>query len=279
MLMASISSTVVTPTAKQSAEPLISTARRSRSAASICFESSMPRGRKSRGRITAAATTGPASGAMPASSTPAIRVTPFSQRGPSPARRTARAARRRSCGRCPRGPSGGIMSPARRPGQSTLWRAALVVRSRLTLRACLDLDAQDLAVPPQQPDAHPLANGPALDDGAVEAAPLGDERVAHGLAVEGEALGRRPLPHRRERVEVADDALHHAPLAAPRRLDARLVLPPVPDGARDEEEGERDGDAQDHGAGGHPAPAANRERPRRPERDDGERGEPLAGVR
>src|SRR5687768_5940558 len=43
----------------------------SRVSRSSFFESSMPRGKCARSRITAAATTGPASGAQPASSTPA----------------------------------------------------------------------------------------------------------------------------------------------------------------------------------------------------------------
>src|SRR3569623_1875519 len=70
MLSRSISSasTMPMPTIAQSFSRSCS---RRRSAAESCFESLMPRGMPLAGRITAAATTGPASGPRPASSTPA----------------------------------------------------------------------------------------------------------------------------------------------------------------------------------------------------------------
>jgi hypothetical protein len=59
---------------------LISAASRFRSVASSFFESSMPGIREAGANMTTAAATGPASGLMPASSTPATRITPRFQR-------------------------------------------------------------------------------------------------------------------------------------------------------------------------------------------------------
>src|SRR3569623_3608226 len=61
-----------TPTSAQS---FSRSCNRRRSAAESCFESLMLRGIPLSGRITAAATTGPASGPRPASSTPATGAT------------------------------------------------------------------------------------------------------------------------------------------------------------------------------------------------------------
>jgi hypothetical protein len=76
MLTVSISSTETMPTATPEALARISTASRSRVGASSCLESLMPSISVSGGNITDAATTGPASGAMPASSTPAMSLMP-----------------------------------------------------------------------------------------------------------------------------------------------------------------------------------------------------------
>ena len=68
----SISATLAEATLKQTARFLISRSRRSRSSAVSSFESLRPRIVRFSSRITAAATTGPASGPRPTSSTPAI---------------------------------------------------------------------------------------------------------------------------------------------------------------------------------------------------------------
>ena len=74
MLRRSISRTDAAPSAQASAFSRILTARRLRSAAVSILESSTPRiARMSGGMITAHATTGPASGPRPTSSTPASR--------------------------------------------------------------------------------------------------------------------------------------------------------------------------------------------------------------
>src|SRR3569623_2103831 len=57
------------------AQSISRSCNRRRSAAESCFESLMPRGIPLAGRSTAAATTGPASGPRPASSTPATGAT------------------------------------------------------------------------------------------------------------------------------------------------------------------------------------------------------------
>jgi hypothetical protein len=74
MLMRSISSGSARPTPNASATPSMSATSRSRCAAVSFFESSTPGRRAPGARITAAATTGPASGLIPASSTPAMRA-------------------------------------------------------------------------------------------------------------------------------------------------------------------------------------------------------------
>src|SRR5260370_2360040 len=80
MLMVAISSTSVKPTAQAAALVLILAASLSRVAASSFFESSTPGMRDPGANTTAAAATGPASGLMPASSTPATYSTPPAQR-------------------------------------------------------------------------------------------------------------------------------------------------------------------------------------------------------
>src|SRR3954454_5997197 len=70
MLMLSISRTEAIPT-PQAAHLVIRPYSDSRLSIGRFLGSSIPRGNLSRSRITAAATTGPASGAQPASSTPA----------------------------------------------------------------------------------------------------------------------------------------------------------------------------------------------------------------
>src|SRR5690554_943506 len=72
MLISSISAGVACATANASALRRISRASHVRSSSSSCFESFSPRMRRLRSSTTAAATTGPASGPRPASSTPAI---------------------------------------------------------------------------------------------------------------------------------------------------------------------------------------------------------------
>jgi hypothetical protein len=71
MLIVSISSTSTNATLQAAAFCLISFASFSREAGSSFFESSMPIIRVPGFKITAAAQTGPASGLIPASSTPA----------------------------------------------------------------------------------------------------------------------------------------------------------------------------------------------------------------
>ncbi len=63
-------------TTETQARSMILTWSRSRSARSICLESWRPRGNFAPSNITAATTTGPASGPRPASSTPATQVAP-----------------------------------------------------------------------------------------------------------------------------------------------------------------------------------------------------------
>ena len=79
MLMASISSTVASAIAQASAFSRISMASRSRRAAESFFESARPTIGRAGSRITAAATTGPASGPRPASSTPQIMPEPMTE--------------------------------------------------------------------------------------------------------------------------------------------------------------------------------------------------------
>ena len=118
MLRQSISSRSAQPTAHASARSRISGASRSRSRRSAPSNRASPRMRRRGSRITAAATTGPASGPRPASSTPATRADqpaarashrrPRSRRAPSafenrprprapaPPRRSARCIARNS---------------------------------------------------------------------------------------------------------------------------------------------------------------------------------------
>src|SRR3989442_9878672 len=83
MLSRSISSGSTTPRPTATARRRISTSSRSRRAAVRTFESATPSRRVPGGKTTAAATTGPASGPMPTSSTPATCRMPTRQRSVS----------------------------------------------------------------------------------------------------------------------------------------------------------------------------------------------------
>src|SRR5262249_33457361 len=113
MLRRSMSPTSTTPMPMPSAQAWIFPASSSRSAALSFFESSTPRSLTSRGRMTAAARTGPASGPTPTSSTPATRVSPAAQRPRSVRSNTPIRA---ACRRC-RFPT--MMTPEQ-PTQSTV---------------------------------------------------------------------------------------------------------------------------------------------------------------
>ncbi len=84
--MRSISSTLASPTPMAIARARISLSSLARSSASRSLESLTPSIRSRGGRMTAAATTGPASGPMPTSSTPAMRTIPRVQCSSSMAR-------------------------------------------------------------------------------------------------------------------------------------------------------------------------------------------------
>src|SRR6266700_5104208 len=125
MLRRSISSGSTTPKPTPTARRRISTSSRSRWAAVRTFESATPSRCVPGGKTTAAATTGPASGPMPTSSTPATCRMPTRQRsvsrcGAAVAGRRPRFARRAPVAPIPARPGSkerGRLSKRPRPGE------------------------------------------------------------------------------------------------------------------------------------------------------------------
>src|SRR5216110_1583502 len=118
MLRRSISSGSTTPRPTATARRRISTSSRSRRAAVRTFESATPSRRVPGGKTTAAATTGPASGPMPTSSTPATCWMPTRQRSVSRCGAAVAGPRRRFLGRRPPTPIPGCSASKERDGLS-----------------------------------------------------------------------------------------------------------------------------------------------------------------
>src|SRR5438094_3821469 len=118
MLRRSISSGSTTPRPTATARRRISTSSRSRRAAVRTFESATPSRRVPGGKTTAAATTGPASGPMPTSSTPATCRMPTRQRSVSRCGAAVAGRRRRFLGRRPPTPIPGCSASKERDGLS-----------------------------------------------------------------------------------------------------------------------------------------------------------------
>src|SRR5437667_7358934 len=118
MLARSISSGSTTPMPTATARRRISTPSRSRRAAVRTLESATPSRRVPGGKTTAAATTGPASGPMPTSSTPATCRMPTRQRSVSRCGAAVAGPRRRFLGRRPPTPIPGCSASKERDGLS-----------------------------------------------------------------------------------------------------------------------------------------------------------------
>src|SRR5213595_3818179 len=152
MLSRSISSGSTTPRPTATARRRISTSSRSRRAAVRTFEYATPSRRVPGGKTTAAATTGPASGLMPTSSTPATCRMPTRQRSVSRCGAAVAGPRRRFLGRRPPTPIPECSASKERGGLSK--RAPAEERQRLGDGGVLHRRAGGVRGAPRQPRPH-----------------------------------------------------------------------------------------------------------------------------
>src|SRR5216683_2051519 len=207
MLRRSISSGSTTPRPTATARRRISTSSRSRTAAVRTFESATPSRCVPGGKTTAAATTGPASGPMPTSSTPATCWMPTRQRsvsrcGAAVAGPRPRFARRAPVAPIPAGPGSkerGRLSKRLQPGEPDRLRA----RAR---RGEAEPEALPRAVeePRTQVQAAELPPERAALDGA---------RVAPEAPVPARARGHDRVGREHPVFEREGDALAHERIA------------------------------------------------------------------
>src|SRR5688500_5444255 len=195
MLSRSISRTDAAPTARASARSRIRRARSTRIRAVRRFESSTPRiARWSGGMMTAHATTGPARGPRPTSSTPAIS-------GPDPARRSRSIVLQRWRRRFTSALAAVRLAASRR---SACLRLANARRLAREVAQVIQLRAPNAATPNdgQRPDHRAVHRENALDTDAVR-----DLSHREGLVDAGATTGDA---HSLERLQALLVAFLHA---------------------------------------------------------------------